>query len=52
MHTDCIIAFLVVDKTKCDFSECGLEFLFISYAEWDLFIVKIDSYLLITARET
>lgn len=34
MHTDCItIVFLVVDKTKCDFSECGLEFLLTSFAD-------------------
>ena len=50
MHTDCIVDFLVVDKTKCGLSECGLEFLLTSCAEWDFFIIKIDSYELITAR--
>lgn len=46
MHTDYILEFLV------DLSECGLEFLLTSYAEWDLLTVKIESYLLIiTARE-
>lgn len=33
MHTDCIVDFLVVDKTKCGLSECVLEFLLTSYAE-------------------
>lgn len=51
MHTDYITDFLVIDKTKCELSEYGPEFLPLSYAKWDLLIVKIDFYLLITSRE-
>ena len=44
MHADCTADFLVIDKTKCGLSECGLEFSLTGYAEWDFFITKIDSH--------
>ena len=33
MHADCTADFLVIDKTKCGLSECGLEFSLTGYAE-------------------